>query len=159
MLWIWYDRIQTKQSGCMNHLKQTCNGMQNLKDNYSSSLKSMSKTITPFSIILTMTHMIEFVSSAASVFVTWDVIWILMTSTFFSNLHMVREYIYMSIQTCEMAWFQCWWILNVQAPWGSSMFLLFLWKLAGRSKWRLLSCLIPQLNRIGVILLKLVLPC
>ena len=41
-----------------------------LKDNYSSSLKSMSKTISPFLIILTMTHMIEFVSSAASVFIT-----------------------------------------------------------------------------------------
>jgi len=67
--------------------------MQKLKDNYSLSLKSMSKTISPFLIILTMTHMIEFVSSAASVFVTCDVICILVTSTFFSNLHMVREYI------------------------------------------------------------------
>jgi hypothetical protein len=36
----------------------------------------------------------EFVSGAAFVPVTWDVIWILMTLTFFSNLHMVREYIY-----------------------------------------------------------------
>ena len=67
--------------------------MQKLKDNYSSSLKSMSKTISPFLIILTMTHMMEFVSSVESVFVTWDMIWILVTSTFFSNLHMVREYI------------------------------------------------------------------
>ena len=41
-----------------------------LKDNYSSSLESMSKTFSPFLIILTMTHMMEFVSSAASVFVT-----------------------------------------------------------------------------------------
>jgi hypothetical protein len=41
-----------------------------LKDNYSSSLKSISKTISPFLIIFTMTHMIEFVSSAASIFVT-----------------------------------------------------------------------------------------
>ena len=40
-----------------------------LKDNYSSSLKSISKTISPFLIILTMTHM-EFVSSAAFVSVT-----------------------------------------------------------------------------------------
>ena len=64
-----------------------------LKDNYSSSLESMSKTFSPFLIILTMTHMMEFVSSAASVFVTWDVIYILVMSTFFSNLHMVREYI------------------------------------------------------------------
>ena len=41
-----------------------------LKDNYSSNLKSMSKTISPFLIILTMIHRIEFVSSAASVSVT-----------------------------------------------------------------------------------------
>ena len=41
-----------------------------LKDNYSSSLKFMSKTVSPFLIILTMTHMMEFISSAASVFVT-----------------------------------------------------------------------------------------
>ena len=95
-----------------------------LKDNYSSSLKYMSKTFSPFLIILTMTYMMEFMSSAASIFVTWDVIWILVTSTFFSNLHMVRI-IYMCIQTCEMAGFQCWWILNVQAPWGSLMFLFF----------------------------------
>jgi hypothetical protein len=54
---------------------------KNLKDNYSSTLKSMSVTISPFLIILAMTHMIEFVSSAASVFVTWDVIWIPVTST------------------------------------------------------------------------------
>ena len=60
----------------------------------------MSKTISPFLIILSMTHMIEFVSSAASVFVTWDVIWILVTLTFFSNLHTVREYIYV----CTNLW-------------------------------------------------------
>jgi hypothetical protein len=41
-----------------------------LEDKYSSSLKSMSKTISPFLIILTMTHMIKFVSSAASDSVT-----------------------------------------------------------------------------------------
>ena len=41
-----------------------------LKDNYSSNLKSMSKTISPFFIKLTMTHKIEFVSSATFVFVT-----------------------------------------------------------------------------------------
>jgi hypothetical protein len=62
----------------------------------------------------------------------------------------------MSTQTCEMAGFQYWWILNVQAPWGFSTFLLFLWKFARRSKRHLLSCLISQFNRIGVILLKLV---
>ena len=43
---------------------------KSLKDNYSLNFKSMSKTISPFLIILTMTHMMEFVSSAASVFVT-----------------------------------------------------------------------------------------
>ena len=78
----------------------------------------MSKTISPFLIILIMTHMMEFVSSAASIFVTWDVIWILMTSTIFSNLHMVREYIYMSIQTYEMAGFRYWWIMNVLGTLG-----------------------------------------
>jgi hypothetical protein len=57
----------------------------NAKDNYSSNLKSMSKTISPFLIILTMTHMMEFASNAASVSVTWDVIWILVTSTSVSN--------------------------------------------------------------------------
>ena len=41
-----------------------------LKDNYSSNLKSMGKTISPLFIILTMTHKMEFVSSVASVFVT-----------------------------------------------------------------------------------------
>ena len=40
-----------------------------LKDNYSLSLKSMSMTLSPFLITLTMTHM-EFVSSAAFVSVT-----------------------------------------------------------------------------------------
>ena len=65
-----------------------------VEDNYSSSLKSMSMTISPFLIILTMTHKMEFASSAAAVSVTWDVIWILVTSTFFSNLLLVREYIY-----------------------------------------------------------------
>ena len=124
------------------------------KDNYSLSLKSMSMSISPFLIILTMTHMMEFVSSITSVFITWDVIWILVTSTFFSNLHMIRIiYIYMFIQTCEIAGFQCWWILNVQAPW---VLQCFLWKLAKRSKRHLLSCLIPQFNKTGVIPQKLV---
>ena len=31
MLWIWYERIQTKQNGCMDYSKQTCSGMQNVK--------------------------------------------------------------------------------------------------------------------------------
>ena len=43
----------------------------------------MSKTISPFLIKLTMTHKMEYVSSAAFVSVTWDVIWILLTLTFF----------------------------------------------------------------------------
>jgi hypothetical protein len=47
-------------------------------------------------IILTMTHIMEFVSGAAFVSVTWDVIWNLMTTTFLSNLHMVRM-IYMCL--------------------------------------------------------------
>ena len=37
--------------------------------------------------------------------------------------------------------------LNVQAPWGSSMFLLFLWKLVERSKQCLLSYSTIQQNR------------
>ena len=41
-----------------------------LKDNYSLNLKSMSMTISPFLIILTMTHMMELVSSATPVSVT-----------------------------------------------------------------------------------------
>jgi hypothetical protein len=41
-----------------------------LKDNYSSSLKSISKTISPFLIILTMTRIMEFMSSAAFISVT-----------------------------------------------------------------------------------------
>ena len=53
----------------MDYLKETCSGIQKLKDNYPLSLKFMSKTISPFLIIPTMTHMMEFVSSAASVFI------------------------------------------------------------------------------------------
>jgi hypothetical protein len=65
----------------------------------------MSKSISPFLIKLTMTHKMKFVSSATFGFVTWDMIWILMTLTFFSNVHMVGEYTYMPIQTYEMAGF------------------------------------------------------
>ena len=117
----------------------------------------MSKTISPFLIILTITHMMEFVSSAASISVTWDVIWILVTSTFFSNLHLVREYTHTHTQT------NLWddrvpmlMDLECSGTLGSSMFLLFLWMFVERSKRHLLSCLIPQFNRTGVILLKLV---
>jgi hypothetical protein len=41
-----------------------------LKDNYSSSLKSMSKTISPFLIILIITHIMEFMSGATFVSIT-----------------------------------------------------------------------------------------
>jgi hypothetical protein len=55
----------------MNHFKVNMQWYtKNLKDNYSLSLKSISMTISPFLIILTMTHMMEFMSSAASIFVT-----------------------------------------------------------------------------------------
>ena len=124
-----------------------------LKDNYSSNLKSMSKTISPFLIILTISHMMEFVSSATSVLVTWDVIWILVTLTFFSNLHMVREYIYVytNLWDCRVLVLMD---LECSDTLGSSM--SYLWKFVERSKRHLLSCLIPQFNRTSVILLKLV---
>jgi hypothetical protein len=63
------------------------------KDNYSLSLKSMSMTISPFLIIFTMTHMMELVSSAASVSITWDMISILVTLTF-SPIYTWLENIY-----------------------------------------------------------------
>jgi hypothetical protein len=47
-------------------------------------------------IILTMTHIMEFVSGATFVPVTWDVIWVLVMMTFLCNLHMVRM-IYMCL--------------------------------------------------------------
>ena len=111
---------------------------RNLKDNYSPSFKSMSKTISPFLIILTMTHMMEFVSSAASVSVTWDVIWILVTSTFFSNLLLVREYIYVYTNLWDGR-VPVLMDLECSSTLGSSIFF-FLWKVAERSKWLLLSC-------------------
>ena len=94
-----------------------------VEDNYLSSLKSMSMTISPFLIILTMTHKMEFVSSATSMFVTWDVNWILVTATsFLQSRHGLEKYIYL-YNTCEMTRFQCWWIMNVQAPWVLQCFL------------------------------------
>jgi hypothetical protein len=60
-------------------------------------------TFSPFLVILTMTHKMEFVSSATSMFITCDVIWIVVATSFFSNLHMVRIYMYK--QTYEMAGF------------------------------------------------------
>ena len=63
--------------------------MQKLEDNYSSSLKSMSKTISPFLIILTMTH--NGICELCSVFVChtgWDLN--TCDGDLFSNQHMVR---------------------------------------------------------------------
>jgi hypothetical protein len=57
----------------------------------------MSKTISSFLITLTMTQKMEFVSSAASMFITWDVIWILMTTTFSPNHTWLEQYIYICI--------------------------------------------------------------
>ena len=116
-----------------------------LKDNYSSNLKSMNKTISPFLIKLTMTHKMEFGSSVAFVFVTWDVIWILVTLTFFSNLHMVREYIclYKPVRLQGFIVDGSW----MSGTLGSSM--PFLWKLAGWSKWHLLSCLFHNITEQG----------
>jgi hypothetical protein len=123
-----------------------------LKDNYLSSLKFMSKTISPFLIILTMTHIMKFVSGVAFIFVTWDVIWNLVTTTFLYNLHMVRM-----ICMCLYKHVR-WQSSDIDGSWifKHPGVLLFLWKLAERSKQHLLFCLIPQLNRTGVNLLKLV---
>jgi hypothetical protein len=103
-------------------------------------------------IILTMTHIIEFVSGATFISVTWDVIWNLVTTTFLSNLHMVRM-IYMCLYKPVR-----WQGSDVDGCWifRHPGVLLFLWKLVGRSKWHLLSYHIPQFNKTGVILLKLV---
>ena len=128
---------------------------KSLKDNYSLNFKSMSKTISPFMIILTMTHMMEFVSSVASVFVTWDVIWILVTMTFFSNLHMVREYIYVYTNLWDgrvpmLMDLECSGTLRFFNV--SSFLVEACWKVETAST--VLSY--PQFNRTRVILLKLV---
>ena len=128
---------------------------KSLKDNYSLNFKSMSKTISPFLIILTMTRVMEFVSSAASVFVTWDVIWILVTTTFFSNLHLVREFIYVYTNL---------WDGNVSVLMdlehsGTLRFFnvsSFLVEACQKVETASVVLPIPQYNRIGVILLKLV---
>jgi hypothetical protein len=125
-----------------------------LKDNYSLSLKSISMTISPFLIILTMTHIMKLVSSAAFVSITWNVIWILVMLTFLSNLNMVR--IYMSIWTYKMAGFQYWWIFECSGTLGffngSSLFVEACWKVKTTSV--VLSY--STTHRTGVILLKLV---
>jgi hypothetical protein len=113
------------------------------KNNYSLSLKSMGKTISPFLIILIMTHNIEFVSRATSLFVTWNVIWILVTTTFSP----IYTHTHTHTQTCEMTGFQSWWIINVHTPWVIQCFShLFLWKFAERSKRHLMSCLFYNLT-------------
>ena len=104
MIWIyvsnpnmmWIDIGKFKLNGVDESIIQSKHAMEckKLKDNCSSNLMSLSKTISPFLIKLTMTHKMKFVSSATFVSVTWDVIWILVTTTFFSNVHLVREYIY-----------------------------------------------------------------
>ena len=65
-------------------------GCKNLKDNYSSSLKSMNMTISHVLIILTMTHMMEFVSSATSFVRHLGCDLNSCDGDLFSNLHMVR---------------------------------------------------------------------
>jgi hypothetical protein len=84
MIWIYvgnqiccgFDIRKCKLNGIDAWIIQSKHAMEykNLKDNYSSNLKSMGKTISPFLIILTMTHKIEFVSSVAFIFIPWDVI-------------------------------------------------------------------------------------
>jgi hypothetical protein len=123
---------------------------KNLKDNYSSNLKSMSKTISPFLIILTMTHKIKFVSSAAFVSVTWDVIWILVTLTF-SLIYKWLEYLWDGRIPVLMD-------LECLGTLDSSMFLLHLFPVETCRKVETTSVVlsIPQFNRIGVIPQKLV---
>jgi hypothetical protein len=115
-----------------------------LKDNYSSSLKSMSKTASPFLIILTITHIMEFVTGVAFVSVTWDVIWNLVTMTFLFNLHMVRM-IYMCLYKPVR-----WQGSSIDGSWifRHPGVLLFLWKFARRSKQHMLSCLLYLEERV-----------
>ena len=67
-----FDMRKFKLNGADAWIIQSKHAMEcnKLKDNYSSNLKSMSKTISPFLIKLTMTHKMEFLSSAAFVSVT-----------------------------------------------------------------------------------------
>ena len=69
---MWIDIGKFKLNGVDAWIIQSKHAMEckKLKDNYSSNLKSMRKTISPFLIKLTMTHKMEFVSSAAFVSVT-----------------------------------------------------------------------------------------
>jgi hypothetical protein len=115
MLWIYIRKFNLNRMNTWIIQSKHVMGCKNLKDNYSSSLKSMSKTISPFLIILTMTmtHMMAFVSSIYIRHLRCDLN--SCDDDLFFNLHMVRKiYIY---NTCGMAGFQCWWIMNVQAPW------------------------------------------
>jgi hypothetical protein len=112
----------------------------------------MSKTISPFLIILTMSHMMESVSSVASIFITWDVIWILVTTTFSPTYTWLEQCIYI----CTNRWdgrvsklmdHKC------SSTLGFFNIPSFLVEIAGRLKQLMMSCLIPQFNRTGVILL------
>jgi hypothetical protein len=69
---MWIDIGRFKLNGVDAWIIQSKHAMKcnKLKDNYSSNLKSMSKTISPFLIKLTMTHKMEFVSSATFVSIT-----------------------------------------------------------------------------------------
>ena len=129
--------------------------MQKLKHNYSSNLKSMSTTISPFLIILTMTHKMKFVSNATSMFVTWDVNWILVTATF-SPIYIWFRKIYISIQYLWDGRVPVLMDHECSSTLGSSMCLLFLWKLVERLQQRMLSCLFHNSTNTGVIPQKLV---
>jgi hypothetical protein len=71
-------------------------------------------------------------------------------------VRIIYIYIY---NTCEMAGFECWWIMNVQAPWVLRCFsssLLFLVETCRKVAMASAVLSYLQFNRTGVILLKLV---
>jgi hypothetical protein len=131
--------------------------MQKLKDNYSSSLKSMSKTISPSLIILTMIHNLGFVSSATSIFVTLDVIWILVTMTFSPIYTWLEQYICIHKPVR-------WQGSRVDGSWMFrhpeffNIFIIFSFLVEACWKVEMATVVlsIPQFNRTGIILLKLV---
>ena len=69
---MWIDIGKFKINGVDAWIIQSKHAMEykKLKDNCSSNVMSLSKTISTFLIKLTMTHKMEFVSSAAFVSVT-----------------------------------------------------------------------------------------
>jgi hypothetical protein len=128
--------------------------MKKLKDNYSLSLKSMSKTISSYLPWLTWWNLWVVQRLFPSLEMWFEFLW---CWPFLPSTHGQKNiYVYTNLwdgKVLELLDHKC------SGTQGSLMFLssfLFLWKLAGRSKWLLLSYLIPQLNRIGIILLKLV---